>query len=138
MLTYMSLLQIRSTPISPRLLSPATLLLSGLSRCILPRFSRPNIVCHNDESNHTALISSKSQVSKGVDDCGNIFPVHSINCNSTARGWGIVNACNHSGAWDRRPQGKKPQNKSDKDLMHNHQNTETGECHPHISRIPQE
>ena len=47
-----------------------TVLLSRPSRSILPRFSRPPIVCDNDKCNYTALINRQSQVSKDEDTHG--------------------------------------------------------------------
>ena len=38
-----------------------------------------------------------------------------INCSSTTRGQATMDGQSHSGAWNRRLQGKKLQNKSDKD-----------------------
>ena len=49
------LLQIRSTPISPGLLSLAMLMFKRPSRGLLLRLSRPPLLHDNDESNHTAL-----------------------------------------------------------------------------------
>ena len=49
MMIYMSLLEIGSTLINIRLLSQDTLLFNRPSRDILPRFSRPPIVCSTDE-----------------------------------------------------------------------------------------
>ena len=57
---YMSLLHIRSTPVSPRLPIPATLLFNRLARGLLPRFSGPTIICDNDDINHAALTNSQS------------------------------------------------------------------------------
>ena len=51
----MPLLQLRSTPIGPRLPSLATLLFNRLARSMLQRFSRPPIICDNDERNHAEL-----------------------------------------------------------------------------------
>ena len=71
----MSLLQIRPTLISPRLLNPATLLFNRLSRGIMPRFSRLLIVYDNDEGNNSAPTNRQPQASKDVDTCKyNSFP----------------------------------------------------------------
>ena len=68
----MSLLQIRSTLFSPRSPSLAMLLLNSPSRGTLPRFSRPLIMCNNDESNHTALVNGQSQINEDIDTHKNI------------------------------------------------------------------
>ena len=52
---HMSLLQIKSTLLSPGLLNLVMLLFNRLARGLLPRFSRPPIMCYNDVTNHTAL-----------------------------------------------------------------------------------
>ena len=46
----------RSTLISPRLPSPVTIKGNRPTRGILPRFSRPPILCNNGESNLNALV----------------------------------------------------------------------------------
>ena len=76
MLTYMSLVQIRS-PIRPGLPNPATLMFNRLARGILPKFSRPTILCNNDESNLTVLINRQPQLNENIDTCKNI-PSESI------------------------------------------------------------
>ena len=58
---YMSLLLIRSIPISPRLPCQATLLFNRPMGGILLGLSRPAIPCDNDENN-LALINSQPQL----------------------------------------------------------------------------
>ena len=70
---YMSLLQIGSTLISPRLPSPVTLLFNGPSRGKLPRFSRPPIIYNNVEDNPAMPIQRQPHESKHVDICKNTF-----------------------------------------------------------------
>ena len=52
---YMSLLQGRSTPVSPILPSPATLPVNRPARGLLLRCSGPPIICDKDKNNHAAL-----------------------------------------------------------------------------------
>ena len=61
---YMSLLQIRSTPINPRLPSLTILLFNRLSRGILLRFRSPPTGCDNNDSSHSALINRQPQQAK--------------------------------------------------------------------------
>ena len=76
---HVSLLQIRSTPISPGLLILAILLFNRMSRGILPIFSRPPIVCDNDETNYTALENRQPHVSKdvGINNILSLLPAGS-------------------------------------------------------------
>ena len=64
---YMSSLQTKSISVSPGLQSLATLPFNILARNLLPRFSRPPILCHNDESSHAALKRRHCQSHKGTD-----------------------------------------------------------------------
>ena len=51
----MSLLQIGSTPVNPRLPSPVTILFNRLARGLLPTFSRHLIMCDNNDNNCVVL-----------------------------------------------------------------------------------
>ena len=52
---YMSLLQVRSTPVIPGLPSPAKFLFKRLANGLLLRFNKPPIMHHKNKSNHTAF-----------------------------------------------------------------------------------
>ena len=58
---FMALMQIRSTPICPRLPCPATLLFNRLTRDILPKFNRHPVLCNNDESNLISVLNDPKQ-----------------------------------------------------------------------------
>ena len=133
----MSLLQIRSGPVSPGLPSMATLLFNQPSRGTLPTFSRPPIGCDNDKSNHSALIRRQSQAIKNVDI--SLF-THRVNCSSVARRWRTLDAWNCSRAWIRWSgdyKGRSYKIKSNEGWILNQQDEEKCECQPNISRICQ-
>ena len=69
---YTSLLQIKSTTISTRLLSRATLMFNRPVRSILPRLSRPPLLCDNDESSLTVLMNRQPQLIKNIGTCTDI------------------------------------------------------------------
>ena len=66
--TYMSLLQIRSTPIIPKIPSLATILFNRLVKGLLPRISSPPIMFDNDESNHAAVKKEPSSLTQKETD----------------------------------------------------------------------
>ena len=68
---YMSLLQIRSMPISPGLPILATLLFNRKAKGILPRLSRSPILCDND--NVTELINTQPQLNDNRDTHRSIY-----------------------------------------------------------------
>ena len=71
----MSLLQIRSTPVSSRLPSPAILMFDRLARGLLPRFNRPPITCDNNKSNHATLKSRQPKSNNETDTHVNFSPL---------------------------------------------------------------
>ena len=56
-----------------------------------------------------------------------LFSTYNINNSSTVSRHETMDMQTNSEAWNRRLQGKKLQNKSNKDYMHNHQDKETCE-----------
>ena len=67
------LLQIRSTPISPRFWSPVMLLFRRLSRDPLPRLSITPMLCNNDEINCTVFTNRQHTSNKETDINADIF-----------------------------------------------------------------
>ena len=63
----MALLQIRSTPISPRLSSPSVLLFNRFTGCIQPKSNRQPVLCGNDESNHIMFLERQPKVSQDIN-----------------------------------------------------------------------
>ena len=72
---YMALLQMRLTSISPGLPSQATLLFHRAARGILPKCSRPSVLC-NDENKHVALVNRQAHAYVDIDSCKNIPFLH--------------------------------------------------------------
>ena len=60
----MALLQVRSIPIRPGLLSNARILFNRAKRGILPKFHRQLVLCDNDESSLVALLKRQPQASQ--------------------------------------------------------------------------
>ena len=73
----MSLIQIRSIPISPGLQSLSMLLLNRPSRGLLLKLNKAPLVCNNNESNHTVLTNRQPQSNKeaGVHISFSFLPV---------------------------------------------------------------
>ena len=68
----MALLQIKLTPISPRLPSLVMLLCNRPARGLLPKFNRLLTLHDNDEHNHMALVNRQSHAYVEVDTPKNI------------------------------------------------------------------
>ena len=119
-LYYMSLLKIGSTPIGPRLLSVATFLFNRSPRVLMQRFSRPPIMCDNDENILQYQANNPSW----------IFSAYRINFKSTVRRQGTMYAWNSNWTWIRRAQWE---------MLH-YQSGETkhiiNRCKWHIVAIP--
>ena len=74
--TWMSLLQIRLTPVSSRMPGPATFLLNKLARGLLPRFSRTLFMY---DTNGVTMLHKEQAVP--IKQKKNLF-TYSINCRS--------------------------------------------------------
>ena len=92
----MSLLQIR-TPISPRLPRPAMLLFNRPSRGILPRFSRPSILCKKMMASILLLTNRNPQMNNATDS-KYLSSANMINYSSAVIRDGTVDIQNCSGA----------------------------------------
>ena len=64
---HLSLLQMRSTPLGPGFLSPATLLFNCLIRDIMPIINRPPIGLNNNDKHYKALIKRQTKNDKNHD-----------------------------------------------------------------------
>ena len=88
---YMALLQIRSTPISPRIQRWATLLFNRSARGLLPKLIRTPMLFDNNEKSHTAIVNRQPHINEDVDHC-NVIPF--LHVQST-----VVVQCKVGGPW---------------------------------------
>ena len=69
---YLALLQIRSTPLGPRLLKPTMLIFNRLARDLLPMFSRLPMLFDDDDNNDTVDIKRQFLVNIPKDTHENV------------------------------------------------------------------
>ena len=130
----MSLVQIGSIPISPRL--PTYTPVNRPARGLFQRFSKPCVMCDNDEGDHVALKNRQPQANKGKHTYVNIslFPTGST----------ITVQCEDGGPWTHRTvirHGSEDHNRGcyKSRVKRTNQNQSTSDSHPHICRrLPKE